>query len=347
MRFQVFPFDWRHIGFSVLAAITLFLFSTATHAHENKLHISVPGPGNLLYLPAELAKKIGADTDEGVDMEIRFFGGGPQAFQDMLEKNSDFSVGGMAALAEQRVSGNPVVSIAAISQVPAYSLIVRNELKSKIKKIADLKGHVIGVKGHTKGGRSTTQMFIEYLIINAGIAVDSVNFVPAGQSYAEQHAALASGAVDALMGDEPFVSRLENAGIGFYLVDLHNPATVRKLLGGLFLNSQLATREDVIANQPATVEKMVRIMKRTLVWIDRHSAQDIVKALDLPTSAEREALLSTLIRYKHMYSPDGAFSNEQIRITENFFHQVSQNSPAARALPLNSFIVDKWASRKR
>lgn len=347
MRFHVFPLGWHHIGFSVLAAITLFLFNTTAHAHGNKLHIAAPGPGNLLYLPVELARKIGADTDEGVSLEIRFFGGGPQAYQDMLEKNSDFSVGGMAALAEQRVSGNPVVSIAAISQVPAYSLMVRNDLKGKIKKVADLKGHVIGVKGHSKDGRSTTQMFTEYQLKLAGVPVDSVNFIAAGQSYEDQHAALASGTVDAIMGDEPFISRMQKEGIGFYLADFHDTNTVKKLMGGLFLNSQLATREDFIAAHPDSAKKMVKVIKRTLRWIKHHSAQEIVNALNLPDRAEREAMLDVLARYKNMYSPDGAFSSEQLHTTEAFFHQVSKDKPKAQALSFDSFIVDKWAGRTR
>jgi len=50
---------------------------------------------------------------------------------------------------------------------------------------------------------------IEYMLIRAGIAPESVNYLPAGQSYQEQHDALASGSIDALMGEEPFSSRLK------------------------------------------------------------------------------------------------------------------------------------------
>lgn len=344
MCFQLLPVVRYRL---LLLAFSITFFIAPAHAADMQVTLAAPGPGNLLYMPPALAKKIGADAAEGVSLHIRYFGGGPQATQDMLEKNSDFATLGMPALAEQRASGKPVVSIAAVSRVPAYSLLVRSELKGKIKKIADLKGHVIGVKGQTKGGRSTSQMIVEFLLSRNGVAPDNVNFVPAGQSYEDQHAALASGTVDALMGDEPFVSRMKKEGIGFFLADFHDINTVKKLMGGLFLNAQIATREDYLADHPESVEKMVKVIKRTLVWINHHSAQEIVNALNLPDRAEREALLNVLARYKNMYSPDGAFSNEQVHTTEEFFHQASQDEPNAQALSFNSFIVDKWAGRTR
>jgi NitT/TauT family transport system substrate-binding protein len=331
---------------SILTLLVISSFSTNLAAQGNiKLIIAIPGPGNMLFMPIELAKKIGADTAEGVELEIRFFGGGPQAFQDMLEKNSDFSAGGMPALAAQRASGKPVLCIVPISRVPAYSLMVRNDLKGKIRKIADLKGHVIGVKGHTKGGRSTTQMFTEFQLTRAGVAIDSVNFVPAGQSYNDQMAAMVSGSVDAIMGDEPFATRMQKEKVGFYLADFHDTRIVRKMMGGLFLNAHVGTREDVVREHPDSAEKMVRTIRRTLVWIKQHSAQEIVNALNLPTAEARDALQSSLSKYKDMYSPDGKFSDEQIKTSEAFFHQVSKDDPNAHALTYKSFIVDKWAGR--
>jgi len=72
-----------------------------------------------------------------------------------------------------------------------------------------------------------------------------------------------------------------------------------------------------------------------------------VHAFDFSNPAERSALLAALKKYKAMYSPDGTFSTAQIRATEQFFHEVLKDTPAARSLEFNSFIVDKWAGRRR
>lgn len=318
-------------------------FAFAAQAANMRLTIAVPGPGNLLFLPVELAKAIGADAAEGVDMNIRFFGGGPQTIQDMLEGNSEFSACGIPALAQQRASGKPVKSIVAFTRVPAYALMVRSNLKGKVHKIADLKGRVIGVKGHTKGGRSTTQMFTEYILAKNGVSPDSVDFQPAGQDYEGQYAAISGGGMDAIMGDEPFASRLERQGVVYYLADFHDLAAVRKLMGGLFLNAQTATRENVIAQRPEAAEKMVRVMQRALRWINQHSADEVADAMHFQNAGERAALARTLGKYKNIYTPDGAFSDEQVTTTERFYHKVEESNAAAQGLKFKDLIADQWA----
>lgn len=304
--------------------------------------ITVPGPGNLLFLPITLAAKIGADQAEGLELDIRYVGGGPQAFREMLERNSDFSAGGMPALALQRISGKPVVCIAPTTRVPAYTLVVRNGLKGKVQKIADLAGKVVGVKGHVPGGRSTSQLFTEHVLAVAGVTPERVNFVSVGQSYDSQHSALASGAVDAIMGDEPFVTRMIKQKVGFVLADYHDLDTTRKLMGGLFLNGCIATREDVIASRPEMAEKMVKTIKRALVWINTHSALEMVDALALTGVDERAALHDVLKLRKNIYSPDGRLSNEQLATVDRFL-RATENTPAAQAFSVKSMVNARWA----
>ncbi|WP_158558871.1 ABC transporter substrate-binding protein [Rhodoferax lacus] len=323
----------------------LWLAASAGPARAANLHrvaVSVPGPGNLLFLPVTLAQKLGFDKAEGIELDIRYVGGGPQAFQEMLERNTDFSAGGFAALGLQRASGKPVVCIAPISRVPAYTLLVRKQLERQVRSVKDLSGMVLGVKGHVPGGRSTTQLFVEYVLRQAGVAVDRVNFVAVGQAYDSQHAALASGTVDAIMGDEPFATRLVGEKVAFVLADFHDLAATRKLLGGLFLNGHLATREDFIASRPDTVARMVATLTRTLVWIAAHTAREVVEALQVEDAEARAALLSVLGQHKDIYCPDGKFSQEQVATANRFLH-AADRSEAVQALQLGSIVNSQWA----
>lgn len=306
--------------------------------------VSVPGPGNLLYLPITLAAKIGADAAEGLTLDIRYTGGGPQSFRALLERNADFAAGGLAALALQRLNGKPVVCIVPTTRVPAYTLLVRNGLKGKVRKVADLQGMVVGVKGHVPGGRSTSQLFAEYVLQQAGLPPDRVNYVAAGQSYDSQHAALASGTVDAVMADEPFATRLVKHKVAYALGDYHDPEATRRLLGGLFLNGMLATREDLIASQPELVEKVVKMLRRTLVWINGHSAREMVDALALSDEEERVALLDVLRLRKNIYSPDGRISAQQLATVERFLHATEPAS--ARGVSLHSMVDARWAGEQ-
>lgn len=308
--------------------------------------LATAGPGNLSHLPVELIKKIGADQAEGVDLVVRYFGGGPLAFQDMLDKNADFAVAGAPALAGLKVKGAPVVSIATVNRVPTFVLMVRTDLKGKVKSIADLKGRVIGVNNSSSATKSTSQQVAEFILRQAGVDPRRVNFMPAGQSLADQSAALDSGAVDALMGYEPFATRLKRAGKVFFLLDLHDLEACRKAMGGLFLNAQLATREDVIQAQPDKVARMVRVLARTLRWIDQHPAEEIVAQLAPADHATAAGLKDMLQRHKDIYSPDGAFTEEQVRTSERFFRENNAGAGPAAVFTYDRLINPHWAGMR-
>ncbi len=322
------------------------LAQTAGATPPQRVAIAVPGPGNLLFLPITLASKLGLDRQHGIELDIRYIGGGPQAFKNMLERNTDFSAGGLSALSLQRLSGKPVVCIVPTTRVPAYTLVVRTALKRKVRSIADLAGLVVGVKGHVPGGRSTSQLFTEYVLKRAGVGPDRVNYVSVGQAYDNQHAALATGTVDAIMGDEPFATRLIGQKVGFALADYHDLDATRKLLGGLFLNGHVATRQDFIDSNSDLVARVVHAIRDTLVWIASHSSADMVDALAPAGVEERAALLEVLRLRKQIYSPDGRFSDEQLASVERFLH-ATEDSPAARAFRIGEVVNDRWAGRSR
>lgn len=332
----------RFLARSGQLALAGGLLQSAGAAIPVRASITVPGPGNLLYLPIPLASKIGADQAEGLALDIRYTGGGPQAIRAMLEHNSDFAAAGLSALALQKLNGKPVVCVAPMTRVPAYTLLVRADLRGKVRQIADLRGRVVGVKGHVPGGRSTSQLFAEYLLAQAGLQPDLVNYVSAGQSYDSQHAALASGAVDAIVGDEPFVTRLVRQKVAFVLADYHDLEPTRKQLGGLFLNGMIGTREDMVVQRPELVGKMVRMVGRTLAWIAAHKAEDMVAALSPGEPEERKTLLDVLRLRKNIYSPDGRISDEQLAAVDRFL-RATEPAIAAQGLSVRSLVDVRWA----
>ncbi|MDP3701759.1 MAG: ABC transporter substrate-binding protein [Hylemonella sp.] len=307
-----------------------------------RVMIAVPGPGNIVFLPFTLAPLIRADVAEGLQFDLRYVSSGPQSMRDMLERNADFGGAGLAAVALQRISGQALSCIAPFTRVPGYTLMVRSELRQRVNKISDLQGLVVGVRGFVQGGRGVSQLFTEHVLGLNRVPLSRVNFVGVGQSYENQQAALATGTVDALMGDEPSATRLLRERVAFALADYHDLQQTRQLLGGLFLNHGLVTRDDLVAQQPQRVESVVRALTRTLTWIASHSPEQVVSALALRDEQERQSLLAVLQKHKAIFSPDGRFSAEQIATTERFFH-ATESSPAAQAFRLQSVVNARWA----
>lgn len=335
----------RILDLAQLAFLGVVLLAAFDAPAQSLLKISLasPGPASFSYLPIDLIKKIGADRAEGVDLEVRYYGGGPLAANEMLKGNSDFAALGMSALATFHADNKDVRSIASVSRTPTYVLSVRSELRPDIQKISDLRGRVIGVHSSGKNSKSTSRQLVEFMLSRAGVAADSVNYLSAGQSYQEQRAALVSGAIDALMGEEPFTSRLAEEGLVYVLSDLHNEREARQALGGPFLYVQIATRGNLLAQQPEKVKRMTAVMRHVLQWIASHSPEEIARMLYGNDPAAMRDTRQLLARSKTAFSPDGVFRREEVVTTERFLHSLAKDNPNSRGVRLTDLIDARYA----
>lgn len=330
----------------VAGLLLLLLASLAQAADLSRIVVSAPGPRNISYLPVDLIPAIGADREEGVSLKILHTGGGGVALNNMTTKNADFAVAGVPAALSLKSNGGDVVVIAPVNDAPLFVLMVRSELKGKVRRIADLKGKVIGVNTSTKSSKTTSQQLAELLLKSDGVALDQVRIVPAGQSWVEQSSLMISGAADAVVGDEPFASRLLADGRVFFLAHLAQPETVKGIQGTNFLHAALETRGDVIANEPAKVEKMVRMVKKSLAWIASHTPEQVADALDIKDAEERRALVLALKKYPRSFSRDGKFSSAQLRETDVFFQSSLEPGLPGSTLSIESMLNDRWAGRR-
>jgi NitT/TauT family transport system substrate-binding protein len=307
--------------------------------------VSVPGPRNISYLPIDLIPAIGADKEEGLTMQLLHTGGGGVALSNLTARNADYAVAGVPAAMSLRAHGGDVVVIAAVDDAPLFVLMVRSVLKGKVKRIGDLRGKVIGVNTSTKSSKTTSQQLVELLLKTNGVAIDSVRIVHAGQSWEGQSSTLFTGTADAVMGDEPFATRLLKENQVFFLANLAEPATVRNVPGANFLHAALETRSDIIQSSPLQVEKVVKALRKTLQWIAVHKPEQIVDTLGVSDPVERESLLSALKKYTQAFSADGRFSTQQLSETDRFFQSGSKDN--TNALRIENMVNDKWAGRRK
>lgn len=324
----------------------LVLASVTSAQALEKFTLSAPGPRNISYLPVDLIPAIGADKGEGVELQILHTGGGAVALNNLVTRNADFAVAGFPAVMSLCASGGDVVSIAAVDDAPLFVLMVRSDLKGKVKRIADLRGKVVGVNTSTRNSKTTSQQLAELLLKSDGVDLAMVRIVPAGQSWVEQSSLIISGSADAVMGDEPFASRLAAEGKVFFLANLAERQTSRRIAGANFLHATLVTRREMISAAPQKVEKMVRMMVKSLQWIASHSPEAVVDKLGVSDPDERSALLRALRKYPHAYSRDGQFSSSQLKETELFFRKTNAGNVKAQGLQIENIVDDTWTGRR-
>lgn len=328
---------------ALLGWLLLLLSCASLGADSRPVVIALPGPGALPMLPLELMPRIGADQAEGIRVTLRHFGGGPLALKDMLGGNSDFAALGLSALAETPGIRGKAYAVASMVRVPAYTLMVGARFRGKVRAVADLRGRTIGVHSASQAGKSTGQHIAEFLLRRAGVDTGEVNFVNAGQSLHSYAAALRSGAVDALVTNEPAATRLERSGTAFRLADLHHPQATHRHFGSLFQYTLLATRADVISRDADKVRRAVAALLRTLRWIQRHSPEKIAARMEIRDAGERAALVATLENNKAMFSPDGVFSDEQLQGTAALLRAISGDAPTVSGL--EALIDRQWVER--
>jgi len=319
--------------------LSLWIASLAP-ARAETIVLAVPGPGNLAFLPVYLAKAINADLEEGLELKLRFFNGGPLAMRDLMTNNSDFAAVGLTAIAEARADRLPVFAIGQLGQSAMFVFLLRADLKNQVKTIAQLKGRRVGTPVGTSTQRPMGQMVAEHLLKNAGLKPGDVQFVSTGLNRKSQSAALSSATVDAIMGDEPFASEMAATGEAVILADLYPPLQSRKLLGGTIVRAALATREEIYERHPETVIKIMRMFDRTLQWMSAHSAQETADILaDQPGFIPRQRkMLTDIMQRSHGMYPDRiAWDADAVAATEQFF-RINSSDPVSARLSFADFI---------
>jgi NitT/TauT family transport system substrate-binding protein len=278
---------------SIIVASLILAAGWTAQAAEPPLQlvVSVPGPRSLSYLPIDLISKIGADQAEGAKVTVRYLSGGGVVYKELMSRNTDFGAAGTPAAMSLKINGGSVVAIAPLSSdVPVFILMVRADLKNKVKTIADLKGRVIGIYTSSLSSKTVSQQLAEMVLKAYGVSPELVRYVSAEHSYDSLATLFKSRTVDAVMGSEPFASRLLAEKKVFFLMNLADREAAEKIPGAGFLHAVVATREEVIEREPKKVEAMVKIIKRTLQWVSKATPEQIV---DVDIQIRREALAAS------------------------------------------------------
>lgn len=307
--------------------------------------LATPGPGSAVSLIPELAAKSGADRAEGLALRLKFVNGGGVAIRELNNGNAHCAVFGLPAAMHENLAGPKLVALAALEDRTPLSLMVRSDLKGTVRKVEDLRGRVLGVHSNTLTTRTTGQQFLLLVLRAHGVPEDTVRFVAAGQSWDTQSAALRGRLADAVVSEEPFGVRLEQAGLAFPLVRIGHPGDSNRLPGIGFLRGALITTRRLVEQQPDLAQRLVAMAQRTLAWRQERTPEAVVSALGL-AGADAAAFAAMLGAYPQQYSPDGRFSAAQLAQTEVFFRESAGHAPEAQAFQVASMVVDRWAGRK-
>jgi NitT/TauT family transport system substrate-binding protein len=314
--------------------------------NEAVVRLNLPGPGSLPFLPLELIPTLGFDSEMGARLLLRYHPSGIRAAEDMLAGNADFAALGFPTLPVLHAKGKDVVAIAPISGVQhTFHLMVRKDLAKQITRIQDLKGRTIGASTGSPNSKTYMQMVIEILLAGHGVSSQQVRWLPTGQSWESISGAFLSKSADAIFCEQPFPNRLMRTGLGVSLLDLSDTRTHAGIAGIDALRSTIATSRTLL-NQPEGQHKadlMVRMLRRTLVWLQASTPETVAQQATVHSAEEREEIAALLKKTPAIYSTDARFIAKQIQDTDPFLRAAQGEMKLA---PAASLVDDRWAGKK-
>jgi NitT/TauT family transport system substrate-binding protein len=238
-------------------------------------------PGNIVYLQLDLAKALHYFEDEDLDVRFVYYEGGPNVANALEAGRAEFSGNSIDHAVRLRQAVKPLKMVAAFTDLPAVTLVVRRSLRAQIRSVKDLRGRRLGVAALGSG----THVIAASILKTAGIPSSGTTIVPVGHTD-QMIAAMNHGDIDAAITTDPAAIRLLVEGDASLLLDLVTYEETQRVFSGSYQFTGLLTRTDVIAEHPDIVQKMVNAIVRTNHFIATHSATDI--AANLPLSAEHD-----------------------------------------------------------
>jgi NitT/TauT family transport system substrate-binding protein len=280
----------------------------AKHAPPTSVRLAVSSrPGNIVYLQLDLAKALHYFEDEGLNVQFKFYEGGPNTAKALEEGQVEFSGNSIDHAVYTRNAPRPLKMVAAFTDLPAVTLSVRRSLRAQIRSIKDLRGRRVGIAALNSG----THVILASIFKSAGVPMNAVSIIPVGHTD-QLIAAMKRGDIDAAITTDPAAMRLLISGNASLLLDLVTYDETQRVFTGSYTFTGLMTRSDVIVHRPAIVQGMVNAIIRANQFIATHSAADIADALPMSAKHDRYVFVKSIEHTRPSFSKDGIVTAEGV-----------------------------------
>ena len=232
-----------------LAALALgvaFAVPAGAQAPEKKdITIAVGGKSLFYYLPLSVAERKGYFKDEGLNVEVPDFPGGSKALQALVGGSADLVSGAYEHTINMAAKHQPIEAVVLQLRYNSIVLLMPKDKAARYRDGRDLKGLKIGV---TAPG-SSTNMFVDVLLVKAGLKPGDVSIVGVGAG-AGAVAAMEKGEIDALANLDPVVTRLEATGKFSAVVDTRTEQGMEQVYGKDYMAAVIYTTDEFVEKYP-------------------------------------------------------------------------------------------------
>lgn len=268
---------------------------------RRELVLAVGGQGLFYYLPLAIAHARGYFTQAGLDVEIADFPGGSKSLQAVVGGSAQVAAGAFEHVLNMQAKGQALRAVVLLARYPGMVLALPPARAAEWRGAGDLAGLKVGV---TAPG-SSTHLFLNHLLGQAGLAGDAVSVIGVGAG-ASAIAAMRRGGIDALVHLDPVIHRLETDGVVRAVVDTRSAEGARAVYGGSYHAACLYARAEFIEENPRTMQALVAAQVRALRWIAGATPAEIADSVPVAfLGGDRAAYTAALAKNLPILSPDG------------------------------------------
>ncbi|MGB6009505.1 ABC transporter substrate-binding protein [Castellaniella sp.] len=258
---------------------------------------------SIFALPIYYADQKGLFKEEGLDVKVSFFAGGPPAVAALLGGSVDFIAASLENQMKVNKRGEDIRSVMTVQADFSGALAVREEVVRKLGRkptIADMKGLRIGTL--SRGGYA--DMAARYLLQTAGVEPDKDATLIPIRGFDKVLAAGEAGSIDAALLVEPWPTlAVEGSKTWAYVVDMASGEgpDVFQDMGYLTFQTTGATLQE----RPDVVSKVVRAMARAMaVARDPARLDELVEValVEFP-NFKVEELRRSIEKQQHSFRP--------------------------------------------
>jgi NitT/TauT family transport system substrate-binding protein len=292
------------IALGAAAAIVASQIAAPPAQAADKLHVGKAINVLWIYTVVDVGIEKGVFAKYDLDLEVSVLPGDAKFQQALIAKSIDIGLAGATSM-PLSLKGSPAIAVAAYAGAPR-NFSVNIAADSPIKSVADLKGKTLAVA--TNG--SVPQWLTKRLSISQGWGVDGIKTTATGGFEASLSATL-THAVDGFMGATEAGLQLEEEKRGRPLVNMEQ--FVPRLI-----TQVVTTRTDFIAEHPELVDRFLKGLFASIVYVKSHKAESVEIATRVlhqsPTVMDK-----TYDAEKSMLSDDGLFDAESVKVLKDSF----------------------------
>jgi len=318
-------------------SLACLLLSAIAPASAQKITVAVvPSvPGGATYIALDK----GYFRDAGLDVDIDRIDSLGKAVAFLATNQVQMAKGGInAGFYNSVAQGLPVTLALESGSTPTYHrIVVRGDLKDKIRTPADLKGRTVGLSS----AGSTSMYEVASVLASAKLRLKDVEVK--NLAFSQMAAAMANGALDAAMEVAPFTERMVEQKIGVPWIDPEDYISPLPMTSvGYIVNLDWARQN------PEPARKLIVALAR--------AGRDYCQAYH--HGPNRAEIIDVFLKYRigtdrdllermawQSRSPNGAFNAASLLTMQSFFQGeglIEKTSPAEKLVdPSYAAAVDK------